>query len=323
MFMSNLLRVLIVLLLVLGIAALVLELSLFSQREELKGRNLLLARGTVRVAETIESPEGTPELLDRSAPRMKIAEDQLKQFYQADAAGRPVKDPATGKKLVTGPGTLDGVLNELAGKAAVQVGRLNDLRDALEQDRTTLAKTKETLAETEQNLGTAKQDIKQKDETIAAQTTDLEQKKEQIGELQEKTRTLTDKAEEQTAQLAQLNEKLTDKDSELDATKNYVKKLEKELAIVRRGGGDGGSNAPPPGIQGQILAVNDRWNFVVMDVLPQGHMYPLTDLTVQRDSQLIGKVRVSEVLTEQNFAVGEILRDWQQTPVAVGDYVFY
>jgi hypothetical protein len=52
-------------------------------------------------------------------------------------------------------------------------------------------------------------------------------------------------------------------------------------------------------------------------------MIPLSDLTVQRNDKLVGKIRVSEVLAEQRFAFGEILMDWQQMPVAKGDYVFY
>ena len=110
----------------------------------------------------------------------------------------------------------------------------------------------------------------------------------------------------------------------MEATKRYVATLEKQVLVYESGFQSGGTNQPPPGIQGQVIVVSTNWNFVIVDMLPEGNLIPLTDLNVQRDSKFIGKVRVSEIMKSQRFAVAEILQDWKQkTPIATGDYVFY
>jgi hypothetical protein len=78
-----------------------------------------------------------------------------------------------------------------------------------------------------------------------------------------------------------------------------------------------------PGVQGRIVVVNTNWNFVVMDLLPEAKLVPLSDLTVNRADKLVGKIRVSEVIRDRGFAFGDILPQWQQMPLAKGDYVFY
>jgi hypothetical protein len=320
--MDKALRALIILLLILSIGALVLEFTVFSQREELKGRNQLLVNDVVKLAKTIEvMPQGTNvDLATRDLPTLQLAADNLKQFYQVGPNGQPVKD-AAGKKMMTGPGTIDAVLNDLIAKAGQQHDRLNDTRGGLEQTRTELASTKDTLKQTEDNLVAAKKDIKEKGDTIATQKTDIEQKAESITKLTGEKETLTAKGEQQTAEIAKLTDKLSDRETQLEATTKFVEKLQKQITYLMQG--EGSTNALPPGLQGQILAVNSQWNFVVIDVLPDTGLMPSTDLMIQRDSKLIGKVRITQVFRDRNFAVGEVLSDWKQAPVEKGDYVFY
>ena len=321
--MDKALRVLIILLLVLSIGAAVLEYAVFSQREELKGRNLLLMRDTVELAKTIEVPPGTNvDLVTRDQPHVTLTENDLKHFYQVDGAGKPVKDAATGKKLITGPGTMDATLKDLLGKATLQFNRLNDTRMNLEQTRTELAQTKDTLKTTEDNLMAARKEIKDKADTIATQKADITQKTESIAKLEGEKESLTAKTEQQATKIGELSDKLSDRENQLEATKTFVKRLEKQIKQYEMGKGDE-TNALPPGLYGQILAVNPTWNFVVIDILPDSALMPMIDLVIQRDSKLIGKVHITEVFRDHNFAVGEVLSDWRQAPVDKGDYVFY
>jgi hypothetical protein len=320
--MDKALRILIILLLVLSIGALVLEILVFGQREELKGRNLVLARGVKSLAEYIEVPPATnADLVARADARVKLTDDELKRFFKLDAAGKPEKD-AAGKKITSGAGTLDGTLVDLVGKASLQVNRLNDTRTGLEQTRTELGQTKDTLRETENNLTAAKQDIKEKAETIATQKTDIEQKTEKIGGLTADKEKLESKVETQGSEITKLTDKLNDTENNLQQTKKFVERLQRDL-VLAKGATEGGTNVVPSGLHGQILTVNTNWNFVVIDILPDSELMPMIDLNIQRDSKLIGKVRISEVVRERSLAVGEVLEDWQQMPVAKGDYVFY
>lgn len=319
--MDKLLKVLVVLVLVLSAVALVFEFKLFGQREELKGRSQMLAEYTTKIAETVEVvPVDTPvDLATRDLPRMQVTSEQLKKYYQKDAAGKVMKDPS-GKALTTGPETMDAVLKDLAGRASLQYGRLNDTRTSLEQTRNTLSDTSNTLVKTEGDLAQTRDTLKRTEGDLESAKQDIEKKKTSIEELTQKNEACEAKSEKQVSEIGKLTDKLSDRETQLEATKRYVEKLQKELAVCV-GGGD--TNAPPPGLQGQIVLVNTNWNFVVVDVMPEAKVIPLTDLTIQRDDKLVGKLRVSEVLADRNFAVAEIMADWQQTAPQKGDYVFY
>jgi hypothetical protein len=117
-----------------------------------------------------------------------------------------------------------------------------------------------------------------------------------------------------------LAEKVSACESEVDAGKRYIAKMEKELKQLQTAGN---TNALPAGLQGHIAVMNANWNFVVIDMLPESTLMPMTDLTVQRNDQLVGKVRISEIRKEQRVAVAEVLPEYQQMVPAKGDVVFY
>lgn len=318
--MDKLLKVLVVVILVLSGVAVTVEVMLFLQREELKGRNIRLMDGTIQIASNIEvPPEAAVDLATRDLPRLQIKREDLKHFYQVDAAGKAVVE--NGKKKTEGAGTLDAKLKEVAAKAEVQYLRLNDTRVGLEQTRGTLNATSNTLVSTEKDLSNTKDTLKKTENDLTASREDAAQKATKITELNEQKQTLENDVAAKKDEIVKLTDKLSDKDSQLEATKRFVEKLQKELATITQGFSD--SNAPPPGLQGRILVVNTNWNFVIMDMMAEARMIPMTELTVQREDKLVGKVRVSEVLMEQRFALGEILVDWQQLPLVKGDYVFY
>jgi hypothetical protein len=311
--MDKLLKVLVVFVVILTGVALAVEIMLFLQREELKGRNIKLMDGVIKFASHVEvPPEATVDLATRDLPRLQLNREEFKNFYQVGADG---------KKKTDGPGTLDAKLKEVAAKAEVQYSRLNDTRVGLDQTRGTLNATSNTLVSTEKDLSQTKDTLKKTEDNLTAANKDIDEKKTRISDLETEKTALESDVNQKKDEIVKLTDKLSDKESQLEATKRFVEKLQKDLASMMHGFSE--SNAPPPGLQGRIVVVNTNWNFVVMDMIPEGRMIPLSDLTVQRNDKLVGKIRVSEVLAEQRFAFGEILMDWQQMPVAKGDYVFY
>lgn len=318
--MDKLLKVLVVIVLILSGVALTVEVMLFLQREELKGRNIKLMDGAIKVAGSLEVPPEAPvDLVKQDLPHMQMNREQFKSFYQMGPDGKVLKE--NGIKKTDGPGTLDATLKAIAVNAELQYARLNDTRVNLGQTRTTLDATSNTLVVTEKDLSQTKDTLKKTEEDLASAKQDIAQKTEQIAGLNETKEKLEGEVDKQKNEIVTLTDKLSDKESQLTATKRFVDKLQKDLASCLHGPSD--SNAPPPGLQGRILVVNTNWNFVVMDMTAEARMVPLTDLTVQREDKLVGKIRVSEVMLEQRFAFGEILNDWQQMPVTKGDYVFY
>lgn len=317
--MDKVLKGVVALLFVLSIFALVLELKLYRQREEVKNRTVKLAESVVRIATTIEVPQTNADLVAKDAPRMQVSGEQLKQYYKLGADGKPETD-AAGKRITSGAGTMDEALLQVYVNAGRQFDRLNDTRTGLELTRTTLSGTSNTLVKTEETLGTTSNTLVATEKTLADTKQEVEKKTEEVTELTAKTETLQADVEKKADEVAKLSDKLSDKESQIEAGKRYIQKLEKELAVLQSGGG---TNVMVSGLQGQILIVNTNWNFVVMDLLPDSSLIPLTDLTVQRQERLVGKIRVAEVRKDQLVAVGEVLPDWQQLPVEPGDYVFY
>ncbi len=317
--MAKLLKVLVVLLLILSAVALVIELVLTLQREELKGRNALLTRGALQVSKTLEviPADTNVDLATRDLPRLQLNNEMFKRFYQIGADGKTIV--VNGKKKTDGPDTLDSVLKEISARADLQFIRLNDTRGNLESTRVTLGETSNTLVTTIGELNQTKDKLKETENNLAQAKQEIAQKIEQITDLTQKNEGLTADVERKKEEIAKLSDKLSDMEAKIEATKRYIEKLQKDLDSCLRGPAEDQT----PGLKGQVVVVNTNWNFVVIDVLPDAKLVPMTELRVQREDKLVGKVRVSEVLRDRHFAFGEILPDWEQLPVAKGDNVFY
>ena len=98
-----------------------------------------------------------------------------------------------------------------------------------------------------------------------------------------------------------------------------MNQLEAELARYTLGGEV--EIKLPAGLKGKILAVDPKYDFVVLDiggnqgVLENGHML------VNREGKLVGKVRITKV--EPNRSIANVLPDWKQGDVLEGDLVLY
>ena len=311
--MDKALKVLVVLVLILSIVAVVMELNLYGKREELKGRNVKLAEYVGKIANTFELPQTNADLVARDAEHMKVKPEQLKQYYKIGDDGKP-------SKVTTGAGTMDAVLVDVLVNAGRQFDRLNDTRTGLEQTRGTLGQTSNTLVKTEGVLADTKTTLAKTEQDLASTKQDVEKKAAEITELNGQVETAKADIEKKTGEIAKLTEKVSEGESKIEAGKRYIQKLEKDLKVCQ---GQYDTNSLPKGLQGQITVVNTNWNFVVMDILPDSGMIPMTDLTIQRDDKLVGKLRISEVRRDQRIALGEILMDFQQMPPCRGDNVFY
>jgi hypothetical protein len=90
-----------------------------------------------------------------------------------------------------------------------------------------------------------------------------------------------------------------------------VKKRRHEISPVRSG------------VRGTVLAVNQAYNFVVLNLGGRQGVEPNTEMLVVRDGTLIGKIRVSSV--EPSTAIGDIITSSLERGVQVqpGDIVVY
>ncbi|HOK77294.1 MAG TPA: hypothetical protein PLW35_06180 [Verrucomicrobiota bacterium] len=80
--------------------------------------------------------------------------------------------------------------------------------------------------------------------------------------------------------------------------------------------------APPPAlppVKGKVLAVDPKWDFVVIDVGQKDGAVERGELLISRDGKLVAKVRIARV--EQDRSIANILPEWKQAEVNEGDIV--
>ena len=83
------------------------------------------------------------------------------------------------------------------------------------------------------------------------------------------------------------------------------------------------SGVNPAGVHGLVLAVNQAYNFVVLDMGDRQGVVPSSEMLVMRQGALIAKIRISSV--EPTTSIGDILSNTLARGVQVqpGDTVVY
>jgi hypothetical protein len=126
-----------------------------------------------------------------------------------------------------------------------------------------------------------------------------------------------DGAEKEKALLA---EKLQDAQERpvKEATKTDTKKRRDTASVQRQS-----SSSHRAGVHGSVLAYNQAYNFVVLNLGARNGVEPNSEMLVLRDGTLIGKIRISSV--EPATAIGDIMSNSLARGVQVqpGDSVIY
>jgi len=260
--MTKLLKVLVVFLLILSIAALALGVMLFMKRELLKGRTQKLERALTALAATIEAEPATvetppryprkdvspttSELLDdpeRSAfwddyrhaleltdretmdLQTRQKQQQLMMYYKlAPDTGKPERD-LQGNKLTTGPGTMQELLNDVLGKAEEQLNRLNETRLQLTTVREELVRTVEELNALKQSHRQSLKTIVDLEAEIVRLNNEIASLNQKIAQLEAEKRSLEDQIADQLRQIAQLEEEKLTLEQEVEALREENEKL--------------------------------------------------------------------------------------------------
>jgi hypothetical protein len=77
----------------------------------------------------------------------------------------------------------------------------------------------------------------------------------------------------------------------------------------------------PAGTRGSVVAVDPKWNFVVLDIGANKRILKGGVLMVHRNSQLVSKVRINEVLPDRSVA--SAIPGWNLGEIEEGDQVIY
>jgi hypothetical protein len=77
----------------------------------------------------------------------------------------------------------------------------------------------------------------------------------------------------------------------------------------------------PPGTKGKIVAVDPKYDFVILNIGAKEGVLPNAKMMVNRDGKLIGKVKITSV--EPNRSIANVMPEWKQDEIMEGDQVLF
>jgi cell shape-determining protein MreC len=126
-------------------------------------------------------------------------------------------------------------------------------------------------------------------------------------------------AEQEKALLAEKLQNAQERPAQPNEATRAEPKRRRETASVQREG----RSSHRAGVHGTVLAYNQAYNFVVLNLGARNGVEPNSEMLVLRDGTLIGKIRISSV--EPATAIGDIITNSLARGVQVqtGDSVIY
>ncbi len=231
-----------------------------------------------------------------------------------------------------------GVVNFTVVKGKIQA--LTEDRDTQksekEQAQTELAKTKRTLKQTQDTLAQTQQQL--------TDAQNAEQKAENdLAKSQTQVQALTDQLAKTTAQLndAQAGlaaykatgltaQQVAGLDKELKQTQDALDVADDEKAVLTRTVAKLNNQLNeilvpgyvvmlPASLKGQVMAVDPKWQFVVLNVGENQGALKDGEMLVSRDGKLVAKVIISSV--QRNRCIANMVPGWQLGDIYEGDQV--
>jgi len=188
--------------------------------------------------------------------------------------------------------------------------------NVLNQTKATLAKTEAELNNTKQQLAASQSNLQKTEGDLRAEVTKRKDFEAQL----EKFRQLG-YTPEQIVELRNSYKGATDAIAALEDEKKILARqvLEwknKYLALV---GGDEFAPDLPNGTKGKIVAVDPKWNFVVLNIGKDKGILERGILLVHRASKFVGKVRIAEVM--ENRCIANVMPGTSLNEIQEGDQV--
>lgn len=292
--MAKLLKPLVVIVLLLGIAALCIQaIVLFPKRTLIKERTQRLEGGVGRIVSTLKGQQSL--LSDEAKNAAQFNSGNLKIGVKEDLP------------------RLDGELNKANQVANIVLQGWNDTQVDLENTRQDLENTRAELENTKAQLEDARTQIVQLNEVIRSKDAELVEKSNVIASLEDEKSSLTAQVAELTAQVATLQDQVAGLEEERNSLDGQLKKCEGAL--------NPGNITMKEGTMAKIVYANADWNFVIIDIGSADGAQAGANMIVHRGDTMIGKIQLSAV--RENVTIAEVLSDFQKDTVKEGDNVLF
>jgi len=215
---------------------------------------------------------------------------------------------------------------------------LESTKQTLVTTQADLSKTKKTLAKTEEDLATTKTKLTKSEADLKSTTANLAAKEKEAAELSDDL--VRAKADRDVAQ--QLTEVWRKMNVTPDAVRAMIVSLDRtkeDLAITKDENKVlygkvvqltgrletlvGTNQAPelPAGTKGKVVAVDPKFDFVIINIGGNSNLVERGELLVNRNGKLIGKIRIAAV--QPNQSVANVMPEWKKEEIMEGDQVLY
>jgi predicted RNase H-like nuclease (RuvC/YqgF family) len=259
--------------------------------------------------------------------------------------GEPIDDPANpGSYQKEGPGTAAEILSQLFDRAKAQQAKLNSTRAELATARTKI----EALVNDYNKLKPEGRQDKLTIEELKQKVTEVEAAKTAAEEQVTKVKS---QVEELTAEVTSLKDEVSSAKDETDAVKEDLAKsqklveqlktrLQSQQQPVAAQAASGGVSAAQvtAGNKGKVVAVNNEGMFAVVEMSDDAmneligeerkNGLPLIEMALRRagfngpSGEYIGRIRLRQAISGKNLVIVDVLGDWKQSDIKVGDVVF-
>lgn len=195
-------------------------------------------------------------------------------------------------------------LNATSNQLVRTVATLKDTEQKLETAKNEATRARDDLDRTRKELETAQNAEKAARQQLA-QWDALGVKPEEVRTMREdlgKARETIAVFEEEKRILARQVAKLTNELAKFISPEDYEVPL-------------------PRGLKGKILVVDPKWEFVVLNIGENQGVLRDGVMMVHRDSKLVGKVRITNVMADR--CVANILPGWKLDDIREGDEVLF
>lgn len=267
---------------------------------------------------------------------------QLRMVYLLDMEGNPIMDGNRPK--MTGRGTEDELLSQLfeaskemqtklnntrnelvvlRGKLEDQVAELNKLKPEARQDKVTIVERDAKIAK----LESEKADLENQIVKIKAQIDELNA---EITSLKDEVATAQDETEATKEELAKLQK----------VNENLKKLLAEAIAAQQTGNTSRGTavTSIPMGDKGTIVMADNKDMFATVEFSPEAmrqlkgkdfsQPLPNMEFGVKRPGfngpagEFVGRIRLRQEVKGKNLVICDILGQWEQAKILVGDIVY-
>ena len=212
---------------------------------------------------------------------------------------------------------IQGRADELAGKLKSQ----SELADARNQ----LASTTTKLNNTETALASATHKLTDTEAAKVAIARDLEKVRDEKNAAQQEL-ARWEAVSIRPDQVKQLVADLKVSQKTMTIMEEEKNKMAREIAIwvsqFPVGSRNDDYDVPlPPGLKGMVKVVDPKWDFVVLDIGANHGVLQNGVMMVHRDSKLIGKVKIVNVMGDR--CVANVMPGWKSREIQEGDQVLF